>query len=205
MARKTLRPVAVKSYHHGNLHATLLNVAGSLLAKRGAAGLTLRDIAKAAKVSHAAPYHHFASREELLAALAERAFAALAAAMQRAANVSEPRARLVAICESYVAFGREAPAVFRLMFGPMLAQRRRYPGMRRAAERAFAILLKAAMDYDPGEGRLLALTGWSLAHGLANLAIDGAFDALPIPVADPAKLGRRMAERMLARTASSAK
>jgi AcrR family transcriptional regulator len=189
-----------KSYHHGNLREALLDAADTLLARRGAAQLTLRDIAKAAQVSHAAPYHHFASLEVLLAALAERAFTSLAVVMESAAAVKDPRQRLIGICESYVTFGREQPAAFRLMFGPMFAQKRLYPDLRRAAERAFASLLNAAIDYDPKQGRLLALTGWSLAHGLANLSIDGAFEAIPIPAVDSSELARLMAERMLERT-----
>jgi AcrR family transcriptional regulator len=196
MSKKMLHRAA-KSYHHGNLREALLDAAATLLAGRGAAQLTLRDIAKAADVSHAAPYHHFASLEVLLAALAERAFTALAIAMESAATVKDSKQRLIAVCESYVTFACAQPAGFRLMFGPMFAQKRQYPDLRRAAERAFATLLNAALDYDPKEGRLLALTGWSLAHGLANLSIDGAFEAIPIPVAGTAKLARLMAERML--------
>jgi AcrR family transcriptional regulator len=186
-----------KTYHHGNLREALLTAGAKLLAQRGAAQLTLRDIAKAAQVSHAAPYHHFASLEELLAAIAEQGFSALAEAMASAAKAKDFRERLVAICAAYVAFGRAQPALFRLMFGPVLTQKDRYLGLKTTADSAFSILLMAALDYDPAEGQLLALTGWSLAHGLANLSIDGAFDTLPIAVEDSASLARLMAERML--------
>jgi AcrR family transcriptional regulator len=197
MPGKPQRTKPVKTYHHGNLREALLTAAAKLLAQRGAVQLTLRDIAKSAHVSHAAPYHHFASMEELLAAIAEQGFSALAEAMASAAKAENSRDRLVAICAAYVAFGRAQSALFRLMFGPVLTQKDRYPGLKTTADSAFAILLKAALDYDPSEGQLLALTGWSLAHGLANLSIDGAFDALPIAVQDSATLARLMAERML--------
>jgi AcrR family transcriptional regulator len=192
-----LRSKSAKPYHHGNLRETLLDAAGALLAAHGAAQLTLRDIAKSARVSHAAPYHHFDSLDELISSLAERAFVSLGASMQRAAGVKDRREALVAICESYVAFARQQPQLFRLMFGPMLAQKQQHPVLKSAADKAFNILLKAAMDFDPADGGLLALTGWSLAHGLANLSIDGAFDSLPIAVADTSTLARHMAERML--------
>lgn len=188
-----------KPYHHGNLRDSLLDAADALLAQDGAQALTLRAVAKAAGVSHAAPYHHFASREQLLAAVAARAFTGLAATMA-AADGDHARAqaeRLIDICEVYVEFARARPAQFRLMFGPMLAQKSRYPDLKQAAENAFHVLVAAATAFDPPRGPELALTGWSLAHGLANLAIDEAFTDLPIAVPAPSVLARAMAARML--------
>jgi len=191
--------MAAKPYHHGNLRDSLLDAADALLAQDGAQALTLREVAKAAGVSHAAPYHHFASREQLLAAVAARAFTGLAAAMA-AADSDRTRAqgeRLVDICEVYVEFARARPAQFRLMFGPMLAQKSRYPDLKQAAEGAFHVLVTAATAFDAARGPELALTGWSLAHGLANLAIDQAFTDLPVAVPEPSVLARAMAARML--------
>jgi AcrR family transcriptional regulator len=197
MPSSTRRPAPPRPYHHGNLRETLLGAADALLSEHGLAALTLRDVARSAGVSHAAPYHHFAGLNELLASLAERAFARLADAMDHAARATDPKERLLAICEAYVALARRHPAQFRLMFGPMLARKREHAGLKQAADRAFDVLLRAACACDPDEGPLLALTGWSLAHGLANLLIDGAFDALPMPVPTGKQLARRMAEHLL--------
>ncbi|WP_229506636.1 TetR/AcrR family transcriptional regulator [Massilia sp. BJB1822] len=54
--------MARKPYHHGNPHDSLLDAADALLAQTGAQALTLREVAKAAGVSHVAPYHHFPGR-----------------------------------------------------------------------------------------------------------------------------------------------
>jgi len=188
---------AAKPYHHGNLRESLLLAAEDLLAQRGEAALGLREVAKAAGVSHAAPYHHFAGRDELLAAVAERAFVGLADAMEVAARVPDPHERLLCICEAYVEFAQSRPAPFRLMFGPVLAKKHEHPDLRQAAERAFRVLVQAAVEYSPAEGAALALTGWSLAHGLANLLIDGAFDGLPISVPEASVLARSMAYKLL--------
>ena len=191
--------MSTKPYHHGNLRDSLLDAAALLLAQNGAQALTLREVAKAAGVSHAAPYHHFPSREHLLAAVAARAFAGLAAAMA-AADADGARGqglRLMDICEVYVEFARARPAQFRLMFGPLLAQKSRYPELKQAAEASFHVLVTAATAFDAARGAELALTGWSLAHGLANLAIDEAFTDLPVAVPAPAVLARAMAARML--------
>jgi AcrR family transcriptional regulator len=188
-ANRAARP---KPYHHGNLRESLLEAADRLLLRRGAAGMTLRDVAKAAGVSHAAPYHHFATLRDLQAAVAERAFIALAESVEAACAASDPRQRLVSICQAYVAFARRRPAHFRLMFGPLLTQRARYPGLRRAGDRAFAAVRNAARAYDPEQARLVAVIGWSLSHGLANLHIDRALESLPGPAPDPSRLAQDM-------------
>ena len=76
------------------------------------------------------------------------------------------------------------------MFGPMLARKAEHAGLRRAAERAFTVLLDAATRHAPERGLELALAGWSLSHGAANLAIDGAFGGLPIAPAQARRLAR---------------
>ena len=57
-------------YHHGDLRSAVLQAAGEILEKEGLSGLSLREAARRAGVSHNAPYRHFADRESLLAALA---------------------------------------------------------------------------------------------------------------------------------------
>ena len=186
-----------KPYHHGNLRETLLAAADAVLARQGATGITLRDVAKAAGVSHAAPYHYFTSLDEMLAAVAERGFAQLAAAMAAPAGESDSRERLLQICEAYVNCARSHPAQFRLMFGPLLARKHEFPALKTAAEGAFAQLLAASTALDAGRGPELALLGWSLAHGLSNLLIDGAFDGLPMELPAGATLARQLAARAL--------
>ena len=181
---------------------SLLDAADSLLAARAGQPLTLRDVAKAAGVSHAAPYHHFASLADLLAALAERGFANLAAAMEGASRAESPRDAMVDMCETYVEFARARPGQFRLMFGPLLAHKADFPELAQAAEEAFGGLLAGAMRYSPANGAALALAGWSLAHGLANLLIDGAFTSLPIPTPPAEVLARMMALHVLEGTSS---
>lgn len=197
---------ADRPYHHGHLRETLLDAADAFLATHDAATLTLRELAKAAGVSHAAPYHHFASLEHLQAAVAARAFERLADAMSAAAaRARTPATRLLAICDAYVASALDRPAQFRLMFGPLLARKEAHPAFADAAARAFGVLAEAAFAHDPRGGAELALTGWSLAHGLANLMVDGALVGLPWPpglgvprgLSDPRRLARRLAERVL--------
>lgn len=83
-AAKRDSPAAKRTYHHGDLRRALLDAAWRLVAEKGLAALTLRELARAAGVSHAAPYHHFPSRTALLDALAEEGFAGLDRAMGEA-------------------------------------------------------------------------------------------------------------------------
>ena len=196
-ARKKPDP---RPYHHGDLRAALLGTAARWLDEQGDATLTLRELARAAGVSHAAPYHHFASRDELLAGVAEHAFGRLADAMAGAsARAATPLDALLDIGEAYVREALAHPAQFRLMFGPMLARKADHPGLQATAERAFGVLLAAASAHAPDRGLELALAGWSLSHGAANLAIDGAFAGLPIPAAAGRRLARLDAPALVRR------
>ena len=186
-----------KAYHHGNLRESLLLAAEATLAVRGLHGTTLRDVAKAAGVSHAAPYHHFASLNDLLAAVAERGFTALADAVEQASNTPDTHERLLQIGQAYVRCARVQPARFRLMFAPQLAQASSYPALQAASNRALGLLMAAACAHDPINGPELALCGWSLSHGLSNLLIDGAFDHLPSAMQDPDALVRQLTMRAL--------
>ena len=168
--------------------------ADELLAAQGLAGLTLREVARVAGVSHAAPYHHFANLDELLAAVAARSFEMLGAAMADAASVPDAREAMLRIGDAYVAHARAQPAHFRLMFGPLLARKKEFPALAEAARASFMQVLQAAERYAPGEG---ALTGWSLGHGFAHLAIDGALDGLPVPVNPGEAMARRLHEWVL--------
>jgi AcrR family transcriptional regulator len=186
------------AYHHGSLHDALLDAAEHLLPERGPEVLTLREVARHAGVSHGAPYHHFASRDALLAAVAERGFVRLGEAMEGATGRT-PRDRLAGICAAYVGFAARHPTRFRLMFGPLLARKTEFPGLQLAGERAFSLLLAASQEVAPAQAMPLALAGWSMAHGLSYLTVNGIFESLPVPVPDSAGLGRQLADWLLQR------
>ena len=76
------------SYHHGDLKAVILAEAAGLVAERGADGISLRELARAAGVSHAAPAHHFTDRRGLFTALAAEGCRMLAAALTDAGRSS---------------------------------------------------------------------------------------------------------------------
>lgn len=112
----TLTPVS--SYHHGNLRTTLLAAAERSVRQRGADQLSLRELAREAGVSHAAPRRHFPDRQALLEALAEAGFGRLDAELRTAlaAAGEEFRPRLHAMAAAYLRFATEDAALLELMF-----------------------------------------------------------------------------------------
>ncbi|HEV2560344.1 MAG TPA: TetR/AcrR family transcriptional regulator [Microvirga sp.] len=168
------------AYHHGDLRRALLAAAEGVLAERGVEGFTLRECARRAGVSHAAPAHHFGDVTGLLTALAALGFETLTAAMREArAGIEDPAERLRAIGHGYVAFARAYPERFRLAFS-WHRLNHSDPALHAAGEAAFAeletaIRLAAGRASEPLEGELLAelVHAWSVVHGFSHLLLAG--------------------------------
>jgi AcrR family transcriptional regulator len=178
--RMSSEPDPQKSYHHGDLRRALLDAALEAIEADGLDGLSLRGIARRAGVSHAAPYHHFRDREALVAAVAEEGFGVLRTAMlDRMAQAEGPRRRLQQAGVGYVLFALDHPAHFQVMFGPELADRSQHASLEEAADAAFAVVQDAIAECRAAglliarDPRLLALTAWSVVHGLAMLKLGG--------------------------------
>jgi len=162
------------AYHHGDLRTEILRAAGNIVEAQGGAGLSLREAARRAGVSHNAPYRHFADRDALLAALAAEGFAALDRALALAA-AQGPRAR----GEAYVRFALEHPQRFRLMFDGTL-RLDAHPALREAAARTYQGLVRAFEPLAGAQGApTAAAAAWALVHGLAQLLLDGHFADVP--------------------------
>lgn len=162
------------AYHHGDLRRCLVAAGLDLLEKHGAASLSLRQVAQSAGVSPAAPYAHFADKTALLAAIAAEGFVAFKAALE-AGKAKTPAARLEAMALAYASFARRHPALFRLMFGPELADLSPHPELREKAVASFAVLQEAiAASQGRASDREAVMTAaWSFVHGLAVLMLDG--------------------------------
>lgn len=172
------KPAKSSRYHHGDLRAAILEAAIEVLAERGFAGLSLRECARRAGVSHAAPYRHFEDKDALLLAIAEEGFDALyAAATEAMEGLDDPRARLDAYGVAYVRHAIEHPEHHRVMF---TAEKKGPEDVKSSTgQRAFELLVEAASamagpDEDPHEA---AVAAWSLPHGLSMLILDGRIPA----------------------------
>lgn len=106
------------AYHHGNLRATLLAAAETSVRRHGVDQLSLRELAREAGVSNAAPRRHFPDRQALLDALAEAGFARLDADLRAAIDAAgaDFGPRLHAMAAAYLRFATEDAALLELMF-----------------------------------------------------------------------------------------
>ena len=127
-------------YHHGELREALVTAGRKLLEEKGLRGFTLRECARRASVSHAAPAHHFASIDDLLAEIAARGYHDLTAAMAAEAKraPADPASRLVAQGVGYMAFAAANPMLFQLMFNRE-ANRFETPALAAAAAKAVSV------------------------------------------------------------------
>jgi AcrR family transcriptional regulator len=161
------------------LDRRLINVARHILEHEGLEALTLRAAARAAGVSHMAPYRHFENKEELLAAVAEEGFQAMTFALENSAkDGASSQARLDALGLTYISFALTNPALYRLMFGADLASRARFPGLVAAGNAAFAHCVEAMREHTSETEKERSVTRkakayWALVHGISSLAIDG--------------------------------
>lgn len=171
------------TYHHGNLPEAVLRAAAESLEEQGVEGLSLREVARKAKVSHNAPYRHFPRREGLLAALAAQGFDELRRALEAAAG---PR-----IVEAFVGFALERPQRFRLMFGGRLPPET-HPELRERWASAFAVVEKA-FAHSGGDASIAAAAAWSLMNGLAQALLDGHFKLEQAAAGGPAPFAAAVA------------
>ncbi|OZM82671.1 TetR/AcrR family transcriptional regulator [Pseudonocardia sp. MH-G8] len=172
-------------YHHGDLRRALLDTALEAIGEHGPAAVSLRDVARRAGVSHAAPTHHFRDKAGLLTALATEGWSLLADALGEAAGQGFGEVGV-----GYVLFATSHPAHFAVMRAPGLA-RADDPELQAAMRRAEAQLQSGAERFATGSGRgnsATALAAWSLVHGLAALLLEGA--VAPEPGSDVATLAR---------------
>jgi AcrR family transcriptional regulator len=165
-----------KRYHHGDLRRALLAVTLSLIERDDVAAVSLREVARRARVSYAAPYFHFRDKAELLAAVAEEGFRTLSAAVAEALRMharSRPRARLVAVGKAYLDFAAAHRAHYRVMFLAEVGDRARFVSLHQVAGKALEALQALVAAVRPGatpaRRRELAVIAWSAWHGLASL------------------------------------
>jgi len=170
-------------YHHGSLHAGLLEAAERVLERDGLAGLTLRAVAREAGVSHAAPTHHFGDLTGLVSELAAIGFgqfnAASIAASDSAGNTADEKA--MARAKAYVVYAQAHPGMYGLMFRTERLDMKR-PALHEAAGAAFAGLAGSVAEQRHEEISAEALSldqaaaivrAWSLVHGFTMLLLDG--------------------------------
>ncbi|MFG2060061.1 TetR/AcrR family transcriptional regulator [Micromonospora sp. NPDC048871] len=165
----------MSGYHHGNLRAALLAAAERSLRQHGAEQLSLRELAREAGVSHAAPRRHFADRQALLDALAEAGFARLDTELRAALAVAGPEfePRLHGVATAYLRFATEDAALLDLMFAGK--HREGADRLVAAAAAAFGLLNDLIVQGQeqgvlaPGDPQQVGIVLFATLHGIATL------------------------------------
>jgi AcrR family transcriptional regulator len=173
-----------ETYHHGALREELIAASLKLIEAEGIGAVSLRRVARAAGVSPGAPYHHFADRSALLAAITVRGSALLERQLRQAREQAATAAdALGALIGAYVRFAAENPAYIHLMLRPELSHPENHPEVQAAGEGAIALLTEVVQDCQregsapPGDPATLTALVWALAIGIVTLWLDGPLEA----------------------------
>ncbi|WP_407193677.1 TetR/AcrR family transcriptional regulator [Bradyrhizobium sp. STM 3566] len=168
-------------YHHGELQEALIAASEAILAEQGAEGFTLREAARRAGVSPAAPSHHFGNAQGLLTEVAIRGYDALAEALRAAASGKQgAREKLRAQGLAYVDFALRHPGRFQMMFANkrLVADDARLKQASRAAGHAFETVVAELVGGTAKEAKTAAAAAWSTVHGFAKLALEEKFGSV---------------------------
>lgn len=186
-----------RPYHHGDLRQTVLAAAVEAITESGPAALSLRDLARRAGVSHAAPAHHFGDKAGLLTALAAQGYDLLADALTAA---QERTGEFLEVGVAYVRFAVEHRAHFEVMFRPDLYHADDPAVLASKARTGEA--LYGGVGTVPGgrtgpDDAAAGVAAWSLVHGFATLWLNG---ALPPALGEDPEAAARDVARLLFRT-----
>ena len=171
-------------YHHGDLANSLVAATVSLLETRGSAQLSLREVAREAGVSHAAPAHHFGDKSGLLTAVAIEGYQLLRETLvaSQTPKGRSPEQRLLDAGYAYIQFALTHTAHFEVMFRPALtnSETAEYLAISQAAKDVLETCIRNfLLQQSPGvqlpeqqiQATVIAL--WSQVHGFANLWLAG--------------------------------
>lgn len=179
-----------RRYHHGDLRRALLHEALAAIERDGPGRISLRELARRAGVSHAAPAHHFGDKIGLLTAIAVEGFDLLADELNAA---FEATGSFLEVGVAYVGFAVRHRAHFEVMFRPELL-RAGDPALAAARERSRQALYGplGSVPLEPSADAVNAgVAAWALVHGLATLYLDG--NLPPALGNDPEAIAREIA------------
>ena len=188
-------------YHHGDLRPALVDAAIDVIAERGVRDFSMAEASRRLGVTTAAPYRHFADRDELLAAVAARGLTVFAAMLSGAADAAEtPDQRLAAMAGAYVRFAAQQRPLFDTLFNSGL-DKSRHPELQRAWEPVDALLTTVPLevcDGDSDAAEALSDAIEASAHGYAMLLTDGEYGHGPDVVAVTAERATAAARALIA-------
>ncbi len=168
------------NYHHGNLRQALIDAGIRIINEKGEDNLSLRKVAAACDVSHAAPYAHFKNKDELLEAMkknvTDRITDELRAAVNRGRNTEES---IVLMGKAYISFFSQNPDYYTFLFGKLnicahLQMDKEYeddyPPFLLLKDLFLKYLKEAGIRQTDEEQEIGLIKTWALVHGMASIA-----------------------------------
>ena len=166
-----------QSFHHGDLKRALIDATLQLVRSVGPQGFTLNEASRLAGVAKSAPYKHFRDKEALLVEIAVLGTQRMEQELRSASELEgTPRERLLAVGLAYIAFSKQHPDFFAIMFRSGI-DKSSYEELGVAATSVFSIADELAKEIEDSlvKARRLALAVWTMAHGFAMLLSEDAF------------------------------
>jgi len=168
------------NYHHGDLKNALIDAGINILRQEGVRGLSLRNAAKQAGVSHSAPYAHFKDKQALIAAISTRGLQHLYQEVSRIAARyrAQPAAQLFEVAWAYTEFCINDTGLFNIIFSSILEREHDYPEFVDISHQNFALIVdviennQQARILRQGDPKLTAVSIWSMVHGFISLVLE---------------------------------
>ena len=168
------------TYHHGNIKEALIEAGIRIMNENGEDALSLRKVASACNVSHAAPYAHFKDKDELIEAIKKSVTEQLMGELEDAAHsASDSKSAIVRMGKRYVSFFRSNPDYYKFLFGRqnIIAHLRidektdeDYPPFVLLKNTYLRYLKEYGIKKNKKEQEIELLKTWASAHGLAAIA-----------------------------------
>jgi len=168
------------SYHHGDLKNALIAAGIQTLSKEGVSGLSLRQVARRAGVSHAAPYAHFADKQALIAAISTEGYRKLYEKFSRVVEKfkDHPRRQLMEMAWAYMEFALNDTDHFKITLSGVIEKEKDYPAFVELTKKSFALVVNTVENCQKagvlpaGPSDLLAVSLWGMLHGIVSLVIE---------------------------------
>ncbi len=167
------------TYHHGDLKEDLIKMGLKLFNEYGAENFSIRKVAALCNVSHAAPYKHFKSKEELINAISEYVFSNFESSLNEVAqkHKDDPYERIIQLGKKYVSFMVENPDYLKFAFltksesGIIIEEDKlkgkEYPTFNIFESCALDFLRSINVKKEDYVQNIIAM--WSMVHGLSTM------------------------------------
>ena len=167
-----------KPYHHGNLRAALIKAGLELISTEGEENLSLRKVALKCGVSNAAPYAHFHSKDEFIAAIQQHIMDLFTSTLEQTVEMyADTPNILLMLGTAYVKFFYKNPLYFDFLFSRKNIQinlsldcagEKEIPPLKILKQIATQTFRKIDMPESVMQNKIIAM--WALVHGLSAIA-----------------------------------